>query len=116
MVGFFADPSFVTDGQEGVFYGGGKQLGYQIMAVMAYSCWALVTSGIMFTGLSYLGLLRVDREVELKGLDDHHHGGYPYRIKSCPETDDINTTKHTIDEPNSDESDDAEEDSKIGME
>jgi ammonia channel protein AmtB len=77
MASFLADPSFVQEGQEGVFYGGdGKQLGYQIMAVAAYAAWALGTFGIMFGILNYLGIYRVEREVELMGLDDHHHGGY----------------------------------------
>ena len=100
MVGLFAHPSLVEEGQEGLFYGGGEQLGYQIMAVLAYAAWALGTSAIMFGSLNYLGLFRVDKDVEIMGLDNHHHGGYAYRIKHCGDDDDttdvgIEGTKHT---------------------
>ena len=74
--GLFAVPEFVSEGQEGLFYGGGKQLGYQIAAVFAYTAWAAGTSMCMFYTLNYLNLFRVSKEVELMGLDDHHHGGY----------------------------------------
>jgi ammonia channel protein AmtB len=100
MAGLLADPSFVGEGQEGLFYGGGKQLGYQIMALLAYATWALGTCAIMFGSLNYFGLFRVDKDVEIMGLDNHHHGGYAYRIKHCGDDDDIAgndtevTTKH----------------------
>mmetsp|Transcript_17167 Transcript_17167/g.39796 ORF Transcript_17167/g.39796 Transcript_17167/m.39796 type:complete len:208 (+) Transcript_17167:377-1000(+) len=80
MAGLLADPDFVEDGDEGLFYGGGKQLGYQIMGIAVYGGWALGTSALMFGTLNYLGLFRVSEEVELMGLDEHHHGGYSYRI------------------------------------
>jgi len=98
MAGVLADPAFVgDDGQEGLFYGGGKQLGYQIMAILAYGTWAFGMSAIMFGSLKYLGLFRVDKEVELMGLDDHHHGGYSYRIKHHHDDETVDlgdTTKH----------------------
>lgn len=69
MVGFFADPSFVSDGQEGIFYGGGKQLGYQIIAVMAYCSWAIATFGIMFARLGKLfGLASREQRSGTKGI------------------------------------------------
>jgi hypothetical protein len=102
MAGLLADPSLVEDGREGLFYGGGKQLGYQIMAVLAYATWALGTSAIMFGSLHYLGLFRVDKDTEIMGLDNHHHGGYAYRIEHCGDDDHtvrkvgIEDTKQTI--------------------
>jgi hypothetical protein len=101
MAGLLADPSLVEDGREGLFYGGGEQLGYQIMAVLAYATWALGTSAIMFGSLNYLGLFRVDKDTEIMGLDNHHHGGYAYRIEHRGDIDDtactdIEDTKHTI--------------------
>jgi hypothetical protein len=100
VAGLLADPSLVEEGREGLFYGGGEQLGYQIMAVLAYATWALGTSAIMFGSLNYLGLFRVDEDVEIMGLDNHHHGGYAYRIKYCGDDDDtdgvgVEGIKHT---------------------
>lgn len=105
MAGVLSDPDFVGEGQEGIFYGGdGKQFGYQIMAIVAYAAWALGTSTIMFGSLQYLGLFRVEKEVELMGLDDHHHGGYSYRIKHHDDETLLEyskTTKHELSEEDS---------------
>lgn len=106
--GLLADPRFVAVGQEGLFYGGGKQLGYQIMAVLAYFAWAAGTSTIMFGSLNYFGMFRVDKEVELMGLDNHHHGGYSYRIRGHMEDDEtlsstLDTSKHAKNGESSDE-------------
>ena len=35
--GLLADRSLIEERQEGLFYRGGEQLGYQIMAVLAYA-------------------------------------------------------------------------------
>jgi len=98
MAGLLADPRFVAEGQKGLFYGGGKQLGYQIMAVVAYGVWSAGCSIIMFGTLNYFGMFRVEKEVEIMGLDAHHHGGYSYRIKGHLEDDEtmtgVGSTKH----------------------
>lgn len=71
------------------------------MAVLAYGGWAFGTSSAMFGSLKYLGMLRVDADVELMGLDEHHHGGYSYRIKHQHEDNSLRDesmlgmTKHT---------------------
>jgi ammonium transporter, Amt family len=65
--------------QAGIFYGGtGKQLGWQIFAVVVYFVWAFGTCSIIFFTLDKFGMLRVSAEVELAGMDTHHHGGRAY--------------------------------------
>jgi ammonium transporter, Amt family len=77
MAGLFATSKYAGDGKDGVFYGGGgKQLGLQILAVVSYSGWTIVTCLLLFGSLKYLNLLRVTKEEEIAGLDYHHHGGY----------------------------------------
>jgi ammonium transporter, Amt family len=81
MAGFLATPEFAGEGKEGVFYGGGKQLGIQIAAVLAYIGWTVATCVLLFGSLNYLQLFRVTKEEEIAGLDYHHHGGYSYVLK-----------------------------------
>jgi Amt family ammonium transporter len=82
-VGFFANPSYLADpSQAGIFYGGnGKQLGYQTYGVVVYFAWSFGVSGIMFWGLNRLGWFRVSEEVELMGMDIHHHYGEAYPVQ-----------------------------------
>lgn len=79
-VAFLGNPKYMADpSQAGIFYGGnGLQLGYQIYGVVVYFLWAFGVSGIMFWGLNRLGWFRVSREVELMGMDLHHHDGHAY--------------------------------------
>jgi hypothetical protein len=85
--GFFAHPDFTPASQVGIFYGGGgKQLGWQIAAVLIYFLWGFgATSILSFWPLSALGVLRVSEEHELAGLDATHHGGPAYDF---PQSDD----------------------------
>ena len=83
-VGFLAQSKY-TDGEDqaGIFYGGnGKQLGWQILAAIIYFAWAFGTCSIIFYSLKRLGMLRVSEEVELSGMDTHHHGGKAYHRDS----------------------------------
>jgi Amt family ammonium transporter len=83
-VGFLAQSDY-TDGEDqaGIFYGGnGKQLGWQIVAAIIFFSWAFGTGSIIFYSLKRLGMLRVSEEVELSGVDTHHHGGKAYRKDS----------------------------------
>lgn len=59
----------------GLFYGGGfKQLGIQVLGVVAVCAWVTVTMFITFTLLKKTVGLRVPAEVELAGLDLAEHG------------------------------------------
>jgi Amt family ammonium transporter len=50
----------------------------QVIGTFAIAGWALGTSLVMFYGLKAAGLLRVDAEEELAGLDISEHGMYAY--------------------------------------
>jgi len=83
-VGFFANPDYVDNDPDrsGVFYGGnGKQLGYQVYGTVVYFAWAFGVSSMMFWTLNRLGWLRVSEEVELTGMDLHHHGRKAYHME-----------------------------------
>jgi Amt family ammonium transporter len=73
--GFFATESKVTAaygyaGGWGVFYGGGgTQFGIQILGIVSIWAWSTAWATAIFIGLNKAGWLRVDREVELHGLD-----------------------------------------------
>lgn len=59
----------------GLFYGGGfKQLGIQLLGVVAVCAWVTVTMFITFILLKKTVGLRVPAEVELAGLDLAEHG------------------------------------------
>lgn len=59
----------------GVFYGGdGSSLGAAFLFLIAVLAWVSVFSIIVFGGLKYLGMLRVEEAVEEAGMDESEHG------------------------------------------
>lgn len=63
----------------GLFYGGGlNQLGLQALGSFSTVGATLAVSLLMMFALKYLGILRVSKEGELKGLDLHEHGAIAY--------------------------------------
>lgn len=67
-----------SDDCKGLFYGGGKQIGANFVFVIAVWLWVGVTSIALFGGLHATGMLRVDAEMEDRGMDDSKHGGMTY--------------------------------------
>ncbi|MGL4547266.1 ammonium transporter, partial [Eubacterium aggregans] len=80
LVGLFANYMPGTeDAVVGLFYGGGFNLfGVQFIGVVCVAAWALITSGIFFLILKKVHVLRVERIVEIEGLDVHEHGCESY--------------------------------------
>lgn len=80
LVGLFANYMPGTeDAITGLFYGGGFSLfGVQLIGVICVAAWALITSGIFFFILKKAHGLRVERIVEIEGLDVHEHGCEAY--------------------------------------
>lgn len=63
----------------GLFFGGnGTQLGWQIAALALFTVWGIVTCGLIFFPMKYMGILRVSLEDERLGNDIAHHGGSAY--------------------------------------
>ena len=68
---------FATD--TGLFAtGNAGQLIAQIVGVMAYGAWCVVTGTALFAGIKATVGLRVSRDEETKGLDHHEHGAEAY--------------------------------------
>jgi Amt family ammonium transporter len=59
-------------------FGDGTNLGTQILGTCVFACWSLSMSLAMFFVLKAVGLLRVDADEELAGLDICEHGMYAY--------------------------------------
>ena len=60
---------------KGLFYGGGfRQLGIQILGIIAIDAYVLVTMFIAFKIIDKFIGLRVPAQVEIDGLDIHEHG------------------------------------------
>ena len=57
---------------------GGAPLGAQIVGSIVYCVWAFVTMGAVFMALKAAGILRVDEEEEIAGLDVSEHGAVNY--------------------------------------
>lgn len=65
----------------GVFYGGtGHQLGIQVLGILAISIWTMVLSYILFSVMMFMGILRVPKSDEIRGLDISQHGGRAYGL------------------------------------
>ncbi|MGY6500093.1 MAG: ammonium transporter [Acidimicrobiales bacterium] len=80
-VGLFANPnaSFLEEGSAGLFFGGGADLLVtQIIGVVAVFAFVVVTCGILFSAIKAAGLLRVDPEHEIEGLDVTEFGAPAY--------------------------------------
>jgi len=56
----------------------GQRLGNQLLAVVMIALWCCVNGLIIFGGMSFFRVLRVDLETEKKGLDWMEHGGSAY--------------------------------------
>jgi len=85
--GLFARQEFTSgvygsspDDYGALFGGGGKQLGIQIVAILAIAAWVCGLSAIMFFALKSMKVLRVSAEDEDVGLDSSHHGGEAYNF------------------------------------
>lgn len=66
------------DNEKGLFYGAsgsGTFFGYQLLAIVCVMSWVSFTSGTIFFTLKRLGLFRVDKAIELIGLDIAEMGG-----------------------------------------
>ena len=55
-----------------------KVLAWNVVGGLALTAWTIATTGPMFFGLKYMGLLRVSEEVERHGLDLMEHGEEAY--------------------------------------
>ena len=79
MVGLFADKGVNPLGADGLFYGGGgKLLGYQLVAVVATLVWSGVISFVLAKVISATIGLRCDEEEEALGLDLTQHAETAY--------------------------------------
>ena len=82
MVGLFSTGGYTTGGVyyetgvgKGLFYGGGfHQLGVQALGVISVAAWVTVSMLIIFKIIDKTIGLRVERDVEIEGLDIHEHG------------------------------------------
>mmetsp|Transcript_31696 Transcript_31696/g.51145 ORF Transcript_31696/g.51145 Transcript_31696/m.51145 type:complete len:573 (+) Transcript_31696:148-1866(+) len=88
LTGLFAEPQINNivdlDGRvvsQGGFYGSGRLLGFQVMAIVVTAVYASVGSTVILFALRYTIGLRPTEEVEGK-LDSSIHGGDAYDLKS----------------------------------
>ena len=64
------------DNSRGLFYGhGGSYFGFQIAAIVAVFAWTAATSSTFFYILKRLNLFRIDKAIEIIGLDMAEMGG-----------------------------------------
>jgi Amt family ammonium transporter len=76
LVGLFANYAPGTeDAVTGLLYGGGVSLlGVQFIGVLSVAVWTLACAFVLFFILKKTIGLRVDKNVEIEGLDVHEHG------------------------------------------
>jgi ammonium transporter, Amt family len=83
-VGLFSAGLRDGGAKTGLLLGGGfEQLGHQIVGILAYGIWTLVTCWIAWAIIRAIFGLRVSEEDEMKGLDISEHGmeAYPGFVK-----------------------------------
>jgi len=85
--GLFASPAKVeiayANGAKGLFYGGGKLLGAEVVGTLFITAWVCVIMIPYFFMLKYLNLFRVDPLEEEVGLDISHHKGSAYDLQKA---------------------------------
>ena len=78
--GLFANPA-ITEGAKGLFYGNPKQLGIQVVSIIATAAYTAVGTLIVVYITKFItGGLRVDEEDEIEGLDNALHGERAFEI------------------------------------
>ncbi len=78
--GLFANPA-ITEGAAGLFYGNPKQLWIQVVSIFAtVSFTAVGTLIVVYVTRFITGGIRVEREDEIKGLDNSLHGERGFEI------------------------------------
>lgn len=78
--GLFATPA-INSGAVGLFYGNPKQLGIQVLSIIATAAYtAIGTLVLIFITKAVTKGLRVDAESEIKGLDNAIHGERAFEI------------------------------------
>lgn len=72
--GLFAKPELggMATHTDGLFYGGGKLLGWQVLGTLMITAWSVLWSGLFFGLLSKCDFLRVGSQVEKIGLDNYN--------------------------------------------
>ena len=84
-VGIFAfdsdDIAFAGYSDDVVGLSQGYRLGIQLLAVVAIAAWTVVNGLVIFGGLSFFKVLRVDLKTEQLGLDWTEHGGSGYSMQ-----------------------------------
>ena len=88
IVGVLLQPFFAFG--NGIFWKGAQadpwiQLGINTAGLIAIILWAGAHSLIIFGGLNYFGLLRIDTETEFRGCDVTKHGESAYPINAWKE-------------------------------
>jgi len=69
---------FGTEGITSLVTGDSGQLLAQLIGVLAFGVWCVVTGSILFLSIKAINGLRVSREEEIKGLDIEEHGSSAY--------------------------------------
>ncbi len=78
--GLFANPA-VNEGAKGLFYGNPKQIGIQIVSIVATAIYTAVgTVIVVYVTKAITGGLRVEQEEEIQGLDSAIHGERAFEI------------------------------------
>ena len=87
MLGFVATESVNPAGADGLFYGGGfDQLGRQVLGAAAALGYAfVVTAGLAWLVSRTIGF-RVDREIEMSGIDEAEHAESGYELSTLGST------------------------------
>ena len=75
---------------EGIFWTGNQpdqwiQLGINIAGLLAITLWSGAHCVVLFGGLKYFRLLRIDSETELRGCDIIKHGESAYPVEAWKE-------------------------------
>lgn len=78
LVGMFAQKEMNPYGADGLFWGGGKLFGYQILASVITALYACVMTALIMVVLKYTIGIRPSQESEKLGLDMSAHGGAAY--------------------------------------
>jgi len=73
----------------GLFYGGGKLLGIQLISILFIFAWTAVMMGCLFGVLSFFGKLRIDPLEEEVGMDISRHKGPVYDNEGFASTEKI---------------------------